>query len=179
MERAFKYCDLQKDERILDVPCGTGILGRVLGRLQNSVVASDISKEMMTLAREKYERENFAGFVQSDIVNPCFKSESFCCVIILGLMHRVPQDLGKQLLEQVSRVSSNYLIVSYSVDSPVQRLKHWIIGKIWSGHKPAPSPVSLRNILEEFESLGLTGKKVFRVMRFLSSEVVFLLQKER
>lgn len=179
LERALIFCNLRKEGTILDIPCGAGILGGVLGKFPNGVVASDISRQMIDLARGEYKRRKFLGFVRSDIAKTCFKRASFGCVIILGLMHRVPEELRKEMLKEISNVSSNYIIVSYSVDSPTQRLKHWIIKRVLQAHEPAPSRASQRNILEEFESAGLTAKKVFKVVRFVSSEVVFLLQRNR
>jgi hypothetical protein len=136
----------------LDIPCGTGILAGVLS--------------------------NIVGVVQSDIAKTPFRKAAFACVITLGLMHRLPKGIRKEVLSEVAYLSNKFIIISYSSDSPYQRMKHWLIKKIWLNYKSAPSPVPFQDIMEEFNSHRLTIKKAFRVVYFLSAEVVFLLEKE-
>ena len=40
-------CNLESDHTVLDIPCGTGYIGSVLAKYEASVIASDISEEMM------------------------------------------------------------------------------------------------------------------------------------
>jgi hypothetical protein len=93
-------------------------------------------------------------------------------------MHRLPKGIRKEVLSEVAYLSNKFIIISYSSDSPYQRMKHWLIKKIWLNYKSAPSPVPFQDIMEEFNSHRLTIKKAFRVVYFLSAEVLFLLEKE-
>ena len=84
-------CNLESDHTVLDIPCGTGYIGSVLAKYEASVVASDISEEMMELAKNEYSEVKFDGFIQADITKTPFPSDHFKCVIVLALMHRLPQ----------------------------------------------------------------------------------------
>ncbi len=179
VRKALRECSLSSDHKILDMPCGTGILASVLNNFSASIVASDISEEMMLLALKEYEKVNFLGFVQADIVKMPFRQEIFDSIIILGFMHRIPRDLRELTLKESTIISKNYIIVSYSIDSLAQRLKQWIIKKIHPGHKAAPAPLPYEEIIKEFEKLNLTIMKSFNVVPFLSAEMVFLLKKDR
>lgn len=174
---ALRRCNLARMDRILDIPCGTGVLGDVLSKTSCFIVACDISREMMDVAREDYKGKTFGGFVQTDILKTPFTGGTFCCVITIGFMHRIPADIRKQSLEEISSISSRFIIISYSIDSAFQRSKSWIIKKVWPTYKAAPSPASLQKILEEFNSCGLVVREIFKVIFLLSSEVVFLLEK--
>lgn len=178
VERALRLCSLNRNSRILDIPCGTGILAGVLSKLPSSVIASDISREMIDIAIGDYSHKSIVGVVQSDIAKTPFRKAAFACVITLGLMHRLPKGIRKEVLSEVAYLSNKFIIISYSSDSPYQRMKHWLIKKIWLNYKSAPSPVPFQDIMEEFNSHRLTIKKAFRVVYFLSAEVVFLLEKE-
>ncbi len=178
VERVLKLCGLNRNSRILDIPCGTGILADGLSRIAAGIVAADISLEMIELAQEEYRQENFRGFIQCDITRPSFKMREFDCAIILGFLHRVPLEIKKATLKEISSISKRFIIVSCSIDSGPQRFKQWIIRKIRKSHKPAPEPVLLREMLSVFKSADLIVKKSTRVLPFLSAEVVFLLEKK-
>jgi SAM-dependent methyltransferase len=177
VEKALKQCNLKKYDKLLDMPCGTGILAAVLEKFPSLVIAADISRQMMRLAREEYRGKNFRGFIQADITNAPFRCETYDCVIVLGFMHRVPATIREQTLREITLLSKRFIIVSYSIDSPPQRLKQSLTRTIRPTHQSAPSPIRLRDISEEFNSLGLTVRKRFRVACFFSAEIVFLLEK--
>lgn len=173
----LRYCNLTKSDKILDVPCGTGVLGNIFSKFPSFVIASDISREMMGLAREEYNKANFGGFIQGDITEFPFKKGAFSCVIVLGLMHRLPERIRKQVLKEVTSLSKRFIIVSYSIDSTSQRIKQWLIKRLRHSHSFAPSPTPMQDIIKELKANGLLLKRKYKVMPLLSAEVVFLLEK--
>ncbi len=178
VKKALSKCSLAKDEYILDIPCGTGVLASVLRGFPGLIVAGDISREMMELAWHDFQLPNFLGFIQADITQGPFRKETFSCIITLGLMHRVPENVRKDILEEISSLSKKFIIISYSLDSVTQRIKHWLIKKIIKSHKPAPSPLLFNNIMEEISPFGLMLRGIYYPMPFFSSEIVFLLEKK-
>jgi ubiquinone/menaquinone biosynthesis C-methylase UbiE len=165
-------------DRILDMPCGTGILGHLLGTLPSRIVVSDISREMMTLGRPQYPTGRLMGCLQSDITAMPFQSGAFACVTNLGFLHRVPAEVKRAAIREIARVSSRVVIATCSVDTRAQRVKHRVLGWLRRGrHLPAPCPAPLHEVIAEFERHGLRLVRAFMVIPFLSTEAVLVLEK--
>lgn len=177
IRRALGRVSLTANDCILDIPCGTGILAGVLNDLPCRVVASDISHAMMTLGREEYKRDALLGAVQADITRTPFRPGMFSAVCVLGFLHRVPPPIRQAALREVAALSKRLVILTCSVDTPLQRLKHAVLSRLSSRHVPAPHPACLRQVVTECEEVGLRPVRAFMVLPFLSSEAVLILEK--
>ena len=166
-------------DQLLDIPCGTGILGRTLHHFPLRIVASDISPEMMALAREEYPADRLVDCTQADITSTPFTSGSFACVVTLGFLHRVPLDIKRSTLSEIARLTNHVAIVSCSVDTLLQRLKHALLSHINTNHIPAPCPVPLNNIIADCESQGFYVVRSFKVFPVLSAHAVLVLEKKK
>jgi len=175
---ALKCCGLQKEDRILDIPCGSGIMADILLRSPCRIVASDISYEMIKLAKDDYKGINFNGFVKSDITHVPFKAKTFSCVVLIGLLHRLPMNVRSSAIKEVVFLSKRFIIVSYSLDSSLQRIKQFLLKKVSKTYKSAPSPVKIKDILNELTSNDLFVKKMYRVVPLFSAEIIVLLEKK-
>ena len=105
-------CSLRNVDKVLDIPCGAGYIGSVLSENQALIVASDISLEMMELAKNEYNKNRFRGFVQADITKSPFSADYFTCVIVLALMHRLNETIRAEVLSEVVRMAKKYVIIS-------------------------------------------------------------------
>ena len=164
-------------DRLLDIPCGTGILGKLLHDFHFKITASDISTEMMGLARDEYPTDYPVEFKQADITNTEFQQGYFSCVITLGFLHRVPLDIKKSTLQEIYRLTSKAAIISCSVDTPLQRLKHKILSIVKPNHVPAPCPATLKEIIDVCQKSGFRVKRSFMVLPLLSSDALLVLEK--
>lgn len=178
VEKLLKQCDLTASDRVLDIPCGTGLISKILLNNPASVIGSDISLEMMDLARGQSGKDGFRRLVQADITAPPFVKESFACVVVLALMHRLHEDLRRDVLLEVASLSSRFVIISYSVENRSQRMKQRILKTLRPSHIPAPSSVPLPDILREVASHGFEALSVSHIAYFLSAKVVLLLEKK-
>lgn len=167
------------DDRLLDIPCGTGILGKLLQSFPFRIVASDISPEMMELAKGEYPSGRLIDCVQADITNTGFERDSFDCIVVLGFLHRVPLDVKRAALAEIAALARKVVIVTCSVDSPSQRLKQKVLSILRRNHVPAPCPASLPDIIKECEKAGFRVVRSFMVVPFLSAEAMLVLEKER
>ncbi len=168
-----------EDDRLLDIPCGTGILGKLLHVFPFRIVASDISPEMMELARGEYPADRLIDFVQADITNTGLPRESFACIIVLGFLHRVPDDIKRAALVEIAALARRVAIISCSLDNPVQRLKKMILSIFWRKHVPAPCPETLDDIVSKCEDAGFNVLRSFKVIPFFSADVLFVLEKRQ
>jgi SAM-dependent methyltransferase len=110
---------------VVDVPCGTGKMAPVFADLGATVVSVDISPQMIAIARDVYRTIGFddVEFVTSDVESLASVLDGrpvdvACCV---RLMHRVPHDVRKRILEQLA-LSAPRTVVSYRIDSRSERL---------------------------------------------------------
>lgn len=173
--KCLTLCLLNADDRILDVPCGTGVMGVVFAECRSRVVAADVSKDMMRLAAGEYDGGRFAGFVQADILTPCFRGGSFSCVVTVGLMHRLPQGIRGRALKSIKSLSSRYVVVSFSIDDWFQRMKRRILHVVRRSYHAPPSLIAYSTLVSELRAEGFAIRKSFRVVPFLSSEIVLFL----
>ena len=164
-------------DRLLDIPCGTGILGKTVRRFPFRIVASDISPEMMELARAEYPADRLEACVQADITGTPFPRGSFACVVTLGFLHRVPPEIKRSALREIAALSSRLVIVTCSVDTPLQRFKHAVLRRLKRGHSPAPCPAPLAEVIAECRAQGLRVARAFRVLPVLSAHAMLVLEK--
>lgn len=109
-ERTLARClaYLKPTDDALEFGCGTGTTALRLAPSAGSLVASDISGEMIAIAREKQaaagtvNAANALTFVQSALETLAYPGESFDVVMGFSAVHLVP-DLG-EALAQVHRL---------------------------------------------------------------------------
>jgi ubiquinone/menaquinone biosynthesis C-methylase UbiE len=166
------------DDLLLDIPCGTGILGNVLQFFPFHIVACDISSEMMKLARDEYPSNRLVKFIQADITKTGFRGDSFDCVVVLGFLHRVPQNIKVAALREVFNLAKKVAVVSCSVDNPLQRLKQKLLSIINKNYVPAPCPAPLEDIIAACKAVGFKVARSFMIIPFLSAEAILVLEKD-
>ncbi|MEI6984493.1 MAG: class I SAM-dependent methyltransferase [Rhodospirillaceae bacterium] len=175
--RALRRCQLPTSARVLDLPCGTGVLAQTFAAAPVTVVAADVSSEMLRLARSRYAPRNNTLFVAADALTPPFLADTFDCVVVIGFFHRLPDAERRLALTALRRCSQRYLIASFSLDGPARRLKLGLIKALRPGFQSAPAPVSLEALWEDFRAVGLRVVARWAVAPPLSSESVFLLER--
>jgi ubiquinone/menaquinone biosynthesis C-methylase UbiE len=175
IRKVLLRCNLE-NQMLLDIPCGTGKASDTLPK-DILVIASDISFEMMTLARNDYSQMNgFKGFVQADATKIPFKSDSFDCVLNVRLLHRVPSEIKIEIVKEVTRLSKKYVVLSFSVDSFYQRFRKRFRG-LFISHDPAMAPITFLEMKNIFDKFGLEIKQAYSVLPLFSNELIALLEK--
>ncbi len=74
----------------LEIGCGTGSFSRLLAQCAASVLAIDLSPEMVHLAREQSQLHPNLQFVVGDALNCRFDEEQFDCIVSLTTIHHLP-----------------------------------------------------------------------------------------
>ena len=171
-------CELEKNDILLDAPCGTGYAGQVLSSQPCQVVASDISLEMMELAGAEYEKSKFSGFYQADLTNTPFKENFFKCVLVLALMHRLPKNIRELILNEVHKISNDFVIISFSESNLIQNIKQRLLSKVKKSHIPAPASIPITSIENELKSAGFKILERKNILKFFSAKLVYLLRKQ-
>lgn len=177
LARELSRYEWSSGDRLLDIPCGTGILGNLLHRFPFRIVASDISPEMMALARSEYPVDRLDDCVQADITRTPFPRGSFACVVTLGFLHRVPAEIKHASLAEIAALTTRLALVSCSIDTRFQRIKHAVLGWLRRTHVPAPCPARLAEIVAECESHGFRVVRTVMVVPLFSAHTIFVLEK--
>lgn len=105
---------------VIDCPCGTGKLYQDLKEKFDNYIGLDISQEMIDVLKENYGT-NGSKFLLFDLQNDEMKVED-SIMVCLRLMHRVPSNIRREMLSNISQISS-VAVISYGIDNIWLRLK--------------------------------------------------------
>ena len=163
--------------KVLDLPCGAGKLAVVFARHPFSVIAADISHEMMALAEGEYRKApGFTGFVRADAAATGFEDAQFDAVVCLRLLHRVPDAVRAAILVELSRICRRYVVLSAGLTGPLQELRRALRRRI-TGASTVPYPVTRAVLTSQLSHAGLTPLRWAPVLPVLSSEWIVLCEK--
>ena len=80
--RLIKFAGITSTDKVLDVACGTGVVGLTAARLGATVVGSDLTPELIDRARENNTIFGLnVDFYESDVESLPFKNEEFDVVV--------------------------------------------------------------------------------------------------
>lgn len=77
-------------ERALEIGCGAGKFTRLLAARAESVVAVDLSPQMIRLAREQSANDANIEYVLDDVMRLSLASRSYDCVVSIATLHHLP-----------------------------------------------------------------------------------------
>ncbi|MGN6112257.1 MAG: class I SAM-dependent methyltransferase [Luteimonas sp.] len=110
--------------RVIDVPTGTGKMAPVFKHFGSSVLACDVSENMLSIARETYLEAGVQA--EFEVVDLEKASETirhpYDLTVCVRLMHRVPDEIKLRMLDQISLLSP-FSIVSFAQDSAYERIR--------------------------------------------------------
>jgi ubiquinone/menaquinone biosynthesis C-methylase UbiE len=162
---------------VLDLPCGTGRLTRLLLEAGFEYTGADQSEAMLTVAREKTSDLAGVSLVTADAAHLHFAEDSFDCVVCVRFLNLFPSEMRQPMLREMRRVSRRFLLA----ESRYSRELTW-----WR-----PLAAALRAKSREhyeldrvyWRDLAETGWKIHRLHHFKSrglfssTRVVTMLEK--
>lgn len=115
---------LRRGTRVLEIGCGTGNSTVVHGGEVRSVVATDVSREMLIRARRRVGRKRFRSRVHYAVVDGChlpFRDASFDAVIGRGvaLSYVENPELALREIRRVLRPGGTVAMDAMNVNTPV------------------------------------------------------------
>jgi ubiquinone/menaquinone biosynthesis C-methylase UbiE len=183
--------ELKNCARILDVGVGTGRLAEPLQNAGFEVVGIDISKKMISKAREK----NVQNLVIADARFIPFKDKSFDAAISVHLLHLISE--WKKALREVCRVTRHAMLSLYDARKDPVRQAYFCIMKQhgYERHRPGKSEKDLKDSINPTKATfvisypvsadaGLnslqqrTSSSQWKIPKRLNSRVVEQLKKE-
>jgi len=101
-KQSIKFINPKKDQKILDLCCGTGTLSIKLAGLGAKVTGIDLSPDMLKKARKKSPKGNF---IEGDATNLPFKDCEFETVVASFCLHEMPTEIIEKTLKEMRRVT--------------------------------------------------------------------------
>jgi 2-polyprenyl-3-methyl-5-hydroxy-6-metoxy-1,4-benzoquinol methylase len=170
---------LPPGSEILDLACGTGRVTEHLLQHGFRVSAGDISQAMLDVAREKLSHyPNLISLQKMDAEEISAGNDEFEYTICIKLMHLVPSEVRVKILNEISRVTQNFIIVSYSCFTFYGRLRRII--KIIIGRRKTISrfAITKKDLEDELNAANLEIIKKYWTFRPLSEEIILLIKKK-
>jgi SAM-dependent methyltransferase len=157
---------------VLDVPCGTGIIGDYLASRGFRIVGADISPAMLEVARE---RDHALGLLRADLEAPPWRPGTFDAVVCARFLMHLPAESRPRVLATLAGLTHGPLVATvchpYTVKSFGRSLRR-LLGR--SGKR---SPRLTRQALAaEVEAAGLQLERVIPVLPLLSEVWVVVLR---
>ncbi|MFO7891047.1 MAG: class I SAM-dependent methyltransferase [bacterium] len=120
INRAIKAMDIQPDDSILDLGCGTGRNACIMKKYLNNngrIIGLDVSSIMEKQFNKKCASHKNIQFIQQRIDQPFDLSEKFDKIFISFVIHGFPHNIRKTVLKNVSRhlkLDGAFFILDYS-----------------------------------------------------------------
>ncbi|MFP4145100.1 MAG: methyltransferase domain-containing protein [Phycisphaeraceae bacterium] len=162
--------------RILDAPCGTGRITRLLLEEGLDVTAGDVSEPMIEVARQKLGRyADYTDFRRLDLDDLDVEENSFDLVTCIRLFHHLETDERAAVLAQVAKATRRYVVVNISYSSPYYRFRRWVKRRLGQGVSRTCS--TWREMEAEAARAGLTIRDWRWVLPGVSEDLLVLLEK--
>lgn len=171
---------LPTESKVLNLACGTGRITEHLLQRGFRVHAGDISEAMLDVARERLKYySNLESLRKMDVEDIDAGDDEFEYTTCIKLMHLVPPEVRAKMLKEISRVTQNLIIVSYSCLTCLGRIKRAI--KILLGRRKSISifAVTREDLEMELRAANLEIVKKYWTFRPLSEEIILLVKKTR
>ncbi len=164
-------------DTVLDIPTGTGKLAPVFKGMGSSVVACDISKNMLDIAGYEYERvghsDVYFQVCDAEDIKPHI-GKSFDVAVCLRLLHRVPKETKREILNELGEVA-DFVIASTAVESVFHKVRRWIRRRLFGGDERGRC-YETRDLTKDIFTDGFEIITSKRVLPFISQEHVYLLK---
>ncbi len=135
------------ESHVLDFPCGSGRLIRLIKNKGHRVSAADASASMLELAKNNcgdiHSDPNLLGFHERDVFNSGFADGEFDAVICNRLFHHLNESEDRiAALKELARISRGVIIVSFfnsfSISFICRKLRKKIKGRSLKDRIPIP-----------------------------------------
>ena len=103
---------------VLEVGCGAGAFARLLAKRADSVLALDLSPQMIQLARERSKPYPNIDFQVADALAWEFPIEQFDCIISIATLHHLPMEIMLAKMKAALKINGTLLILDLFKERP-------------------------------------------------------------
>ena len=141
---------IEPQERILDVACGTGEFERLLldKNPTQKIMGIDISEKMLSVAREKCRAYSNVEFHKASVHSLPFASHSFDVVVSANAFHYFDEpQVALTEMKRVLKPNGRIVILDWSKDYLVCRVCDWILQIFDPTHQQCYTQAELHQLL--------------------------------
>lgn len=141
------------DARIVDVGCGTGQMCLYLARADRVVIGADLTRASLRLGAAAARRFGLerVQFVETDLLRPGLKKDSFDVVYSSGVLHHTPNPRASfARLVQLARPGGTIVVGVYNAFARIPLRLRRLVARI-SGYRVIPFDPVLRDRRNEPE----------------------------
>ena len=173
LERALRGVDGRR--LVLDIPCGTGIIGGHLATRGFEIVGADISPAMLGVAAG---RDHAVGLVRADLESPPWRPESFDAVVCARFLMHLPPAARPDVLRTLAGLARGPLVATDCHPYTVKSLGRALRRRLGRPAKQSPR-LTRRALAAEVAAAGLELERVSPVLPFLSEVWVAVIRQPR
>ena len=107
LKLVIEQLQLDENERILDVGCGTGDF---CGVTSGEYTGIDLNSRFINYAKNKHAKDN-KKFLVMDGTRMGFQEKAFDKTILLSMLHHFSEDNAVKILAEISRVTKKLVII--------------------------------------------------------------------
>jgi len=174
-DRREKACILEcldaipTGSRVLDLPCGTGRMTRILVERGYQVTSADGSEAMLGHAKEKYKtyRRQHANapevpFSVRDVLSTGFRDDEFDGVSCIRLFHHFDEaETRQQALSELARICHGPIVVTFLNSFALDRISSWFKARLRRKKVQSQLPIPMSTFAADIAAAGLKiDKKV-------------------
>lgn len=150
--------------RVLDLPCGTGRMTRILVERGYHVVSADASEAMLERARENYRayREEHTGkipdvtFSVRDVLATGFPDDEFDGISCIRLFHHFNEaETRRKALRELARICRGPIVVTFLNSFALDRISSWLKARLRGKKQLSQLPIPLSTFAADIDAAGL------------------------
>jgi SAM-dependent methyltransferase len=157
---------------VLDVPCGTGIIGDYLAARGFQIVGADISPAMLAVARE---RDHALGLLRADLEAPPWRPGTFDAVVCTRFLMHLPAESRPRVLATLAGLTHGPLVATVCHPYTVKSFGRSVRRLLGGASKRSPR-LTRQALVAEVQAAGLQLERVIPVLPLLSEVWVVVLR---
>lgn len=166
---------INKNSKVLEVGCGTGVFTEAIKKISNNLIATDISKNMIVEAKK---RNPDVEFREADIEKLPFNDQEFDIVVAINSFSYVyNKEKGIKEIYRILKKSGKFILIDMNFLSPIyyvtfllnySKRKSWITATIQSNRFFLKKLLKNNNfkILELFEANFIPHRATVKRAKF-------------
>jgi len=177
---------IRPGSRVLDLPCGTGRLTRLLVSRGYEVTGADSSEAMLGHARENYSafrREQgaqtpYVQFEVRDVLSTGYNTDQFDAVTCIRLFHHFSEaETRRRALRELRRICRGPIIVTFLNSFALDRYSAWLKDRMKGRKRTTQLPIPFKTFAADIESAGLQIDKKMAAHWGISSRWFLVLSR--